>query len=125
MCPLQVGEGNEETTPIANLRIEPAGEVYKLKKDSGRYVAIADWAKSGDEGKTNPRLQMLHDVADSASPSMLWKIEPISDGFWTITNCASNKCLFSPKPNPYQVLRQSTFREGDLQEQWKIETVSP
>ena len=84
----------------ATWRIEPAGEFYKLKKEpSGRYVAIADWAKSGDEGTTKPRMQMLREVEDSGTRAMLWKIEAGGNGYWTITNCESKKCLIDPKNN--------------------------
>ena len=117
---------NRKTGKVIHLngrpvRIEPSGEFYKLRSQDGRYVAIAAWAKNGDN--TGGQHGLFRYGPVSGSPSMLWKIEPCGNGFWTITNCQSKKCLVNQ--NPADVVRQSTFRDGALEQQWRFEPVSP
>ncbi len=103
------------------VRIEPAGEFYKLRSRDGRYVSIAGWAKNGDEATGSHGL--FRYGPDSGSPAMLWKIEPCSDGCWTITNCQSKKCLVSQ--DPADVVRQSAFSDGALEQEWQFATAPP
>jgi hypothetical protein len=106
------------------VRIEPVGEFYKLRSRDGRYVVLAGWAKDGDES-AGPHGPFRYG-RDSRGPSALWKLEPCGDGFWTITSCQSKKCIVDRnlKEDPTQALvRQSTFREGALDQQWRFEPV--
>jgi hypothetical protein len=105
------------------VRIEPVGQFYKLRSQDGRYVVLAGWAQNGDEG-TGPA-GLFRYGPDSGSRSRLWKIEPRGNGYWTITNCESKKCLEAPTEDPTGIVRQSTFREGALEQQWRFEPVSP
>jgi hypothetical protein len=52
---------------------------------------------------------------------MLWDVKPVGNGFWSIINRASGKYLEMHKKKP--VRWQSPFRDGDLQQQWRFETV--
>ena len=122
---------NRKTGKVIHLnahpvKIEPAGQFYKLKSRDGRYVSLAGWAKDGDEG-AGPHGTFRYG-RDSGSPSLLWKIEPCGNGFWTITSCQSKKCLVAAGPTedpaqaaqPFTPTRQATFREGALEQQWRF-----
>lgn len=104
-------------------RLETAGDYYKIRcEKSGRYLAIREWAKTKDD--IGPRMQLLRLVPDSDSPPVRWKIEPLGNGFWSIMNRETGKCLEVRKLNS-PVVRQSNFRDGDPTQEWKIESVSP
>jgi hypothetical protein len=103
------------------LRLERSAEFYKLKnRDSRLYVAITKGASSGQLGS---RTKLLHEVSDSGSPTMLWKVEPRGQGYWLITNRATGQCLYAPDPNPASVVRQAAYREGDTAQEWRFEEV--
>jgi probable HAF family extracellular repeat protein len=106
------------------LRIEQAGDCFKLRcKESGQFLAIRDWAKNRDDA-TNAKgqpLRLFRQVPASDDPSMLWEIRPVGNGFYTITNRASGKCLECRGRN--QPVRQSPFRDAHSEQQWRIDAV--
>ncbi len=105
------------------LRIEPAGDCFKLRcKPSGQFLAIRDWAKNRDDAtdaKGQP-LRLFRHVPASDDPSMRWEIRPVGNGFYIIANRASGKCL---EFRTEKLVRQSVFREGAVEQQWRIEPV--
>jgi tetratricopeptide (TPR) repeat protein len=97
--------------PRSLFQIEPAGDYYKIRWQN-QYLAPV--------GREAP---LLRHVPDSKRPAVLWDIKPLGDGFWTITNRGSGKCLEMHKEKP--PIRQSQFREGALEQQWRFEAVKP
>ena len=53
---------------------------------------------------------------------MFWEVKSLGNGFWSITNRASGKCLEMCKEKP--VRWQSLFRDGALEQQWRFEAVA-
>lgn len=103
-------------------QIEPAGDYYKLRGRTGQYLALADWAIKGEEVGPRGGRRLLCVAPDTDDRSILWKIEPLGNGFWSITNCVTGKCLEAcePRSGPAQ---QSEFRAGDAAQEWRFEPV--
>ena len=78
--------------------------------------------QNGDEGAAPTGL--FRYGPNSAKSFALWKIEPCGKGLWTITNCKSKKCLCHMGSLADDV-RQATFRKGALEQEWRLEEVSP
>ena len=93
--------------PRSHLRIEPAGDYYKIRWQD-QYLAPI--------GHTPP---LLRHVPDSKRPALLWEIKPVGDGFWTFINRGSGKCLEMHAGK----MRQSPFSDGNEAQQWRIEPV--
>ena len=111
----------DDLTP---LRIERAGDYYKIRcQESGtNLLGLAGWASKEEFASKPPTGRhrgFEHQVSDSESPSALWTFRPLGNGFWTITNRATGKCLEMRKEKP--LIWQSPFHDGDLQQQWRIE----
>ena len=54
---------------------------------------------------------------------MLWKFEPLEDGYWRIVNRESGQCLEPVNPESKRLARQGPPREGAVEQQWRIELV--
>jgi hypothetical protein len=107
---------------LGPFRIERAGDYYKIRcQESGNYLALAEWATKEEYAAEPPQGRhqwFLRKVLDSNSPLMLWEIESRGNGFWSITNRASGKCLeIRNKERAWQ----SSLRDGDLEQQWQFE----
>ncbi len=104
-------------------RIEPAGDYFKIRcQDSGEYLALKEWAARGEKApRGHPAA--LHLVPDSGERSMLWKFEPLEDGYWRIVNRESGQCLEPVNPESKRLARQGPPHEGAVEQQWRIELV--
>jgi hypothetical protein len=91
------------------------GEYCKIREKSGEYLALAGWAQQGTEVGRGT----ISHAPESGGLALLWKIEPLKNGSWTISNRTSGKCL-DEKENR---IGQSPFREGALEQQWRLEPV--
>jgi probable HAF family extracellular repeat protein len=114
---LHIGRGNE-----GPFRLERSGDHYQIRSEQpGGYVGLAGWASKEEYASKPPerRHQFFLSVA-TASESLLskWRIEPVSDGFWTIRNLATGKCLEIRNEKP--ALWHSQFRKGALEQQWRF-----
>ncbi len=101
-------------------RIEPAGDYFKIREERGGYLALSEWAVNPN---AHPVAWTLRVVPDNNDQSMLWKIDRLGSGFWSITNRRTGKSLEVAEPNPG--VRQSGFRPGDTRQEWRFEPIKP
>jgi serine/threonine protein kinase len=95
-----------------------AGDSFKIRgQPSGMYLKVNDDSKDDGRG--------LSQVPNSETPSSLWKVESLGNGFWRIVNRNSGKCLESSLGEHGSInARQYALHEGAMSQQWWLESVS-
>jgi probable HAF family extracellular repeat protein len=128
VAPRAGGEVVQSATPSGKTgprpevwQIEPAPRhpgYYRIRNQvSGEFLAIDD--------KSTERGARACTVPHKRGPPTRegWKIEPLGDGFWRIVNGVTGQCLEASGSDGGAITRQSPFREGALEQQWRFEPV--
>ena len=105
------------------VRIVRAGDYFKLWAGLGQYLALEDWAIKGQEVGPGGSPRILRLTPNEGDRSIFWKIEPLGNDSWSITNRETGKCVEAREPGA-RFPRQSEFRAGDAAQEWQFEPVS-
>ena len=91
------GTGTPVRGDLGPFRIEPAGDFQQDAMRGAPLVSgdcgVGNQARYASRPPQERHQRFLGKRPDSNSPSMLWEIKSLGDGFWRITNRATGKCL--------------------------------